>query len=636
MKQKWTLALVMCLVLTLVAGCASGNASTATSGKGTNGQTEIRVAGEPTINTEKTLQMEGSWSRPPAFHANPFNADGASSLDDILYERLFVIVRVGTGKMYMQLAESLEQTETQTIVKLRKDVKWHDGEPFTAKDIACFYNIYYNADVLKYLTSFETPDDYTIVYNWSKPVSKQMRIQLIAKDANGRIPYHIYKDFADQTLTLIGKAIPATKPALARAYGLEFSKELRAEITKVYTAFKEFGPEKPIGTGPYKFESVDDNQLVGIKNPDYYDQSKVHFEKIRFIRAGADLAQSYAMLRNGEVDLAFGTPPKDILDSVLAGNPDLVHYKMFDNASYGLVFNMKRAPFDDVRFRQAMTYIIDKKKVREVVQYFGQEFPEYSGIGVPPTMAKQFLSPETKLTDFTRDEAKAAALLKEMGWQQNADGKWLDSTGKAPEFLICADSGWDMVINSAQIVSEQLTRFGLDVKVQAIDGSMFWTEADNGTYDMYCYLTDMCWNMNDPWDALSNAYKGLATMNGMPEVKKDEPFIVKGAQGQDVDVIAALNAYIVTEDEKGRNQILNDLMFAYNENCYTVNLFQTAYGVFINSRSVDGNFPMADQITQTNGNMPYATDEAENDRIVELNVGFQSNRFFVDDNWWPR
>lgn len=624
--------LTLTLSLSVFAGCG-GSDSTSTSGTKTT--VEKKQPGEPTSNKEKVLQMGGNWAKPPAFNGNWFNTNGRNSLEDIIYERLFVIIRVGTGKLHYQLAESVEHKEDKTIVHLRKGVKWHDGQPFTSKDIWAYYVLNNSVNVLKYVTGIDTPDDYTVVFNWAKPVVfEDMRMKLIAKDLSGTIPYHIYKEYVDKANEILKKAKPTDDMKKKRAFGLDITSELKKDLTENFQKFKDAGPATPIGTGPYKFDKVDDNQMIAVKNKDYYGADKVHFETIKFIRGGADLAQDYAMLRNGDFDIAYGTPPKDILESMIAGNQDLLHYKMFDMASYGVMFNIKKEPFNDVKFRQAIAYIVDKGKVREVGNYYGKEFPEISAIGFPPSVMKDYISKDTKLTNYTRSEEKASKLLQELGWKKGSDGSWVDKNDKKPEFVIASDASFDVTLNSAQVVAEQLTKFGLNTKVKAVDSSVFWTNTENGEYDMTCYLMDMCWSMNDAWDGLKNAYVGLAKMNGLPST--DEELKLPGRNGQIVDVHQEIDKYCFTNDKQERQNIINELAYIYNENAFSINLFQTSYGVYINLKNVNGNFPMEEDFQKYNRDMPLATDTEVNDRIIELNCGFQSNRFWVNGEYWPR
>lgn len=631
MKFKKTLSTILTLALSvsLLAGC---NDKDKTKNVNSTKTDEKRQFTEATVNTEKVMNMSGWWSKPPAFNGNFFNGDGNNVSQYFVYERLWTIVRVGTGNTYMQLGEKVEHTADKTTVTLKKDVKWHDGQPFTSKDIWAYYTIK-KVDVTKYVTSIETPDDYTVVFNWSKPaVFEEMRMKLIAKDLSGTVPYHIYKEYVDKASEIYKSGTANTDQNKRVNFNIVLNEEQTKAFNDNYNAFVNSGPAKPIGTGPYKFESVDDNNLIVTKNKDYYGADKVFFEKIKFAMAPGDLSQYYAMLRNGDFDIDNGTPPKDIIESTLAANTDLVHYKMFDMASYGVMFNVRKAPFDNIKFRQAIAYILDKGKVREVGNYYGKEFNEISAIGFPPSIMKTSLVSDMKLTNYTRNEEKAAALLKELGWTKGSDGVWSDDKGNKSDFIIASDAGFDVTLNSAQVVAEQLTKFGINTKVKAVDGSVFHTNAKAGEYDMTCYLMDMCWSMNEAWDGLKNAYVGLKDYVGIPNNLK-----AKGYDGSEVDVYSLIDKYPFIQDKEERKKAISNLAYVYNENVYAVNLFQTSYGVFINMKNVDGNFPNGSLIEKYNRNMPLFTDDVEiNDRVIELNYEFQINRNWTSGDFWPR
>lgn len=620
--------LMLVLAVSLFTCCRSGTHKIAD----TKMSVEAKKPGSPTFNKEKVMAIEGRWADPTAFNGNFFNTDGRNELQYFIYERLLTIIRVGTGKVYCQLAESIDNTTDKTIVHLRKNIKWHDGQPFTSKDIWAYYILNNTVDVLKYIDSIETPDDYTFVFNWMEPfVYDEMRLKLIAKDLNGTIPYHIYKEYVDRAYELLKSAKPASDPKLKKAFGLDISGDLLNKVNENWEKFKNSGPSVPIGTGPYKFASVDDKQIIAEKNKDYYGADKVYFETLKFVKCGADLAQEYAMLRDGDFYLTNGTPPKDILEATLAANPDLVHYKMFDLASYGVYFNIRKSPFNETKFRQAISYIIDKKVVREVGNYYGKEYDKISAIGFPPSMMDDYLVSDIELTDYTRDIEKASQLLNEIGWVKGSDGVWVDKDGRKADFTLAVDELFDIALNSAQVVAEQLTEFGLNTKVKAVDSSIVYKNAKNGDYDMLCYLTDMCWSMNEAWDGIKNAYVGMKDYTGFKDDLKGV-----GYDGNEIDVYDAVNKYPYIKDPQERKEIISNLAYIYNENAYVLNLFQTSYGVWLNMKYIDGNYPMSDKIEKYNRNMPVTDKPQINDRICEMNYEFQSNRNWVDGNFWPR
>ena len=140
------------------------------------------------------------------FIANQNSEVGTSTFGDFAFEGLIRYQR-GTDDIALQLAESYEHVGNKTIFKLRPNIKWSDGEPFTSKDIWCFYQICHNSPV-NFLTSIETPDDLTVEFVWAEPAPfEDLRIMLIAQEVHhGRIPYHIYGEFAEKRYELLQKA----------------------------------------------------------------------------------------------------------------------------------------------------------------------------------------------------------------------------------------------------------------------------------------------------------------------------------------------------------------------------------------------------------------------------------------------
>lgn len=279
------------------------------------------------------------------------------------------------------------------------------------------------------------------------------------------------------------------------------------------------------------------------KYEDYWAADNIKFERVLIKNPGTDPASGLAMLRSGEIDTYPGTPPRDILENMLASNKDLVHYRMFDPATIGMVFNLDKPPFDQVKFRQAVVFALDRTKIREVGNYYAQE-ADVSMSGMPQSELVKWVLPEIreKMTKFVYDPDKAAQLLNELGWTKGSDGNWRDPSGKTPEFLIGVNGGWLQAVNSAQIAAEQLTNFGLPTRLLAVDGSVYYNNATEGegAYHMSVDWVDVSWGFMFPWNSMRNFYwGGIGNMAHLPKVEEgpDQGKLdlkLPGPDGQDV------------------------------------------------------------------------------------------------------
>jgi peptide/nickel transport system substrate-binding protein len=118
----------------------------------------------------------------------------------------------------------------------------------------------------------------------------------------------------------------------------------------------------PIGAGPYTVKSYEQStQIVLVKNPTYYGKTYLDQITIAFL---TDEAQRLATIRSGEADIIRTTSPDTKAQAVAAG------LKVTDLATaggQGIQFNTAKAPFDDVRARQAIAFVFDAKAMNKVV-----------------------------------------------------------------------------------------------------------------------------------------------------------------------------------------------------------------------------------------------------------------------------
>jgi peptide/nickel transport system substrate-binding protein len=164
------------------------------------------------------------------------------------------------------LAESWEiSPDNKSITfKLRQDVRWHDGAPFTAEDVVFTYNFMldkntptaYDSDFLK-IASIEALDEYTVVVGYNEPFAGALTSWGI-----WIMPKHLLE------------GVPATKSPLQRS---------------------------PVGTGPYIFENWQANQSLTLTaNHDYFE-GRPHIEKVMF-RYLQDQGAAFMELLNGTID----------------------------------------------------------------------------------------------------------------------------------------------------------------------------------------------------------------------------------------------------------------------------------------------------------------------------------------------
>lgn len=326
------------------------------------------------------------------------------------------------------LAESYEVSPDglEITFKLRKDVKWHDGKPFTARDVQYTYEVLTDTNTRTPYSSnftivkdFRTVDDYTVKIYYDEPFAPNLQSWMMSI-----LPEHIFK----------GQDVnnaPANRD--------------------------------PVGTGPYKFKLWQTDQKIElVSNPAYF-KGKPYISRY-IVQVVPDQAVQFLELRNESLDSVGLSPDQwNAYDSFFL-NYDKYRYPA--HAFTYLGFNMKIEPFGDKNFRKAIQYAINKKDIIDgVLLGTGKE-----AIGPYPPHVWAY-NPDIKISEY--EPRKAVEMLKELGFEDiNKDGM-LEYKGKRFEFTITTNQGNKQRELTAQIVQEQLKKIGIKANIRIIEFSAF-------------------------------------------------------------------------------------------------------------------------------------------------------------------
>ncbi len=276
------------------------------------------------------------------------------------------------GKLYPSLATEWKLVNPTTWhFKLRANVKFHNGDPFTSADVKFSYERSYDPNakvitksVLNTIDKIETPDPLTVVIQTKKPDPL----------------------LAARTAFYAGQIMP--KAYFQKAGDDEFN-------------------AKPIGTGPVKLNSwVKDDRLILDANTSYWG-GKIEVDQIIF-RPLPELAARVGALLNGEVDIITKIPP-DQMDRV-AKAPNTKIEGVLYGGLYCLSVASQKPPLDSKAFRQAMSLALDRELIVKEL---------WRGQGAVPNsmVIKGDSHYDPTLPPLKYDPNRAKQLLKEAGYK---------------------------------------------------------------------------------------------------------------------------------------------------------------------------------------------------------------------------
>lgn len=339
------------------------------------------------------------------------------------------------------LAESWDFSPDRLSITfhLRKNVRWHDGKPFTARDVLYTYKAIvdpktptpYSGDFLM-VKKAEAVDDYTFRATYAEPFAPALISWSIAI-----LPSHL----------LEGKDL--TTSPLSR---------------------------HPVGTGLYRFkEWIAGDRIVLAANEDYFEgRPRISRYVARVI---PDPATMFLELKNNGIDMASLTPLQYVKQTQYAKfNKQFNKFKYLSFSYVYLGYNLKHPFFRDRRVRQAITHAIDKQEIVDGI-LLGQGVTA-EGPYKPDMWA---FNPNVRKYPFAPE--KARSLLSQAGFEKGPDGR-LRKDGKPFEFTILCNQGNEVRIHCAELIQQRLAALGIGVKIRVIEWASFVNQyIDKRNYD---------------------------------------------------------------------------------------------------------------------------------------------------------
>ena len=361
----------------------------------------------------------------------------------------------GENKVVPGLAKNWEfdeETCTYTF-HLEENVKWHDGKPFTAKDVKFTIeaimdpeNGSENAPNYEDVESITVIDDHTVAFKLTAP-----NVAFLDYMTMGILPEHL----------------------------------LKGEDFQSSDFFRN-----PVGTGPYKLDSWDEGQaIVLVKNEDYF-KKPANIDKIIFKIVPDDNAKAMQM-KTGELDLVHLTPK------------DSENFK--DKEGY-TVYNMKTSDYRGILFNFANPYWTENKDLIPAISYsldrqaiLDTVVLGHGEIAYGPLQRNEYNNPDVE--HYSYNPEKAREVLENAGCTMGANG-FYERDGKEIGFVISVGAGDQVRLDIAQAAAQQLQQVGINCTVEVPEN------VDWGGQQAYLI------GWGSPFDADDHTYKVFGTDKG--------------------------------------------------------------------------------------------------------------------------
>ncbi|MDR7856718.1 glutathione ABC transporter substrate-binding protein [Tissierella sp.] len=399
-KILWLVIATMVISFALV-GCGSGDGGGASKAKDT--LVIAQGADAPTLDPHGT------------------NDQPASRVSKQIYNTL--VFATEEMELVPALAETWESIDPLTWeFKLAEGVKFHNGEEFKASDVKFTFERMLNSEqvahILGPVTEIQVVDDYTVRIITSEPFA----------------------------------------PLLAHLTHTASSILNEKAVTE---AGEDYG-QKPVGTGPFKFEDWQSGDKITLKRFDDYFQGAAAIETVIFRNVPEGTNRTIG-LETGEIDIAYDIEPVD--KGKIEEHENLVLVEGPSLSSQYLGYNLNKAPFDNVKVRQAINYAVNVQEIIDVVL-------EGAGVVANGPLTEGIFGANSDLKGYEYNPEKAKQLLAEAGYPDGFETTIWTNDSPVRETI-------------ATMVQAQLKEVGIEARTETVEWSAYLARTAAGEHDMF-------------------------------------------------------------------------------------------------------------------------------------------------------
>jgi peptide/nickel transport system substrate-binding protein len=354
------------------------------------------------------------------------------------------------------LAESWswDSTNTKLTFRLRQGVKWHDGQPFTAKDVQCTWRML--------IGKGETQD-------FHRNPHKVWYTKLQDVTVNG-----------DYEATFeLSEPQPSLPALLASAFSPVYPCHVSQQVMRT----------KPVGTGPFKFvEFKRGDSIRLVRNPDYWKKDRPYLDEIT-VRTIDSRATRMLAFATGEYDITF---PSDVsiplMKDVKARSPNAICEMITTGTQINLMVNRVNPPFDNPEIRKAMSLALDRNAFNTILM----EGLARMGGAMLPKPEGEWGMPEEMLTSLTgygpdtdKNIAAAKEIMKKLGYSDAQPLPIKIQTRNLPTYR-----------DPAVIVADQLKKMYIAGELDILDTPRWYARLAKKDYTIGLNVTGV--SVDDP------------------------------------------------------------------------------------------------------------------------------------------
>ena len=334
---------------------------------------------------------------------------------------------------------SWNEDGTALTFKLRQGVKWHDGKPFTAKDVVCTWDLLLD----------KVPDKLRL----NPRKTGYDNLESLTTNGDYEVTFHLKRPQ------------PAFPMLIAGGFSVIYPCHVSATQMR----------QHPIGTGPFKFVEFKPNEDIKVtRNPDYWKKDRPYLDGIEYtiIR---DPATALLAFESGKFDMTFPfslSPPQ--LADAKSHVPDAQCESSPGAVNRHLLINRDKPPFDNSDLRRAMALSIDRKAFVETI---GQGHGEIGGILQPPPGGLWGMPPDqvAKLPGYDPDVHKsreeARAIMRKLGY------------GPDKRLAIKVTTrDWSIFKDPAVLLIDQLKHIYIDGELDIVDTPQYYPKIKRKDY----------------------------------------------------------------------------------------------------------------------------------------------------------